>query len=440
MNNPADIIVELNSDNSRLFKEGVVIREMQNDNTIFFKGVNCALNSFVTFGVKAVPEKEEIKETNDLSYEEFFSLLVKFENRELTGNAAKSVINDMMSKSSTYMWNNFYRLVLIKDLRCGVSAKTINNCVDKTNKEEFRIPEFGFQKAHNADDNPKKLIGEKLVDVKLDGVRIITVVNPNGNVDMYTKNGKSVTNFSDIIQQFKGVAHQLSEPMVFDGEITKSSFQNLMTMFFRKKEDDTFSTKDSVLNLFDMLPFKDFVTGICKTPQLERRNSLMEWDKRTKLENVTAIDYVLLNFSDSKDLDKFEQIKKEAAVNGYEGVMIKDVNAPYVCKRSSTWLKKKPVISVDLTIIGVEEGSGKYEGMTGALVCSGVDSGKEISVNVGSGLSDELREEYWKHRDELVGRIVEIEADAITQNQNGGYSLRFPRFKCLRSFEDGEKL
>ena len=76
----------------------------------------------------------------------------------------------------------------------------------------------------------------------------------------------------------------------------------------------------------------------------------------------------------------------------------------------------------------------------GAFVCSGVDDGKEIIVNVGSGFSDDNRTEFWNNRDSIIGQIVEVRADAVTQNQDGTYSLRFPRFLQFRGFAVGEKI
>ena len=74
------------------------------------------------------------------------------------------------------------------------------------------------------------------------------------------------------------------------------------------------------------------------------------------------------------------------------------------------------------------------------MVCQGTDDGKDILVNVGSGLSDVQRETFWETKDRLIGMIAEVRADAVTQNQDGSYSLRFPRFKTFRGFEQGEKI
>ena len=133
-------------------------------------------------------------------------------------------------------------------------------------------------------------------------------------------------------------------------------------------------------------------------------------------------------------------MNKKALAEGYEGLMIKPSDGLYVNKRSKAWLKIKPVIEVTLTVMDVEEGQGKFEGTTGALVCEGVDDDVLIGVNVGSGLSDEMRESIWNNKDSVIGQLVEIRADAITQAESGEYSLRFPRFKTFRGFEVGEKL
>jgi DNA ligase-1 len=103
-------------------------------------------------------------------------------------------------------------------------------------------------------------------------------------------------------------------------------------------------------------------------------------------------------------------------------------------------MKWKPTITVDLNIIGFESGTGRNQGRLGAIICEGVDNGRNIHVNVGSGLSDSDRDQYWALRHDLVGRVVEVQADAVTQNQDGSYSLRFPRFVRFRGFEAGEKL
>jgi DNA ligase-1 len=122
--------------------------------------------------------------------------------------------------------------------------------------------------------------------------------------------------------------------------------------------------------------------------------------------------------------------------------MIKDPNAPYECKRSTSWLKMKPFIEVSLTVTAVEEGTGRNEGKLGALICEGEDDGKKIMVNVGSGFTDDQRADYWNDKETMLGQVVEVRADAATRSQDSEdiYSLRFPRFLRFRGFAKGEKI
>lgn len=438
MNKPWEIIAELESDNSRLFKESVVRREAEADNAEFFTGVKMCLDAMVTFGIKQVPEKTE--DTGDgLPWDKFQEHANGFISRDLTGNTARDVVKYLMALATPEQWNLWYRRILIKDLRCGVSEKTINNVVKKINPE-YQVPVFTCQLAHDGANHESKVCGEKLIEVKLDGVRVLTIAYPTGRVDQFSRNGKELLNFGHVKDQFSRVADGLTEPWVFDGEVMSSSFQDLMKQVHRK---DNVAAGDAVLYLFDMLPLKDFEHGICGTPQSVRHEQLKTWfeDKVfLQLVNVQVVENELVDLDTGAGQRRFAEINSTAIAGGYEGIMIKDPGAPYELKRSTAWLKQKPFIEVTLEVTDVEEGTGKNLGRLGALVCSGQDDGRLITVNVGSGFSDALRDSIWSDRDGVIGQLVEVRADAVTQNQDGTYSLRFPRFKTFRGFEAGEKL
>ena len=156
--------------------------------------------------------------------------------------------------------------------------------------------------------------------------------------------------------------------------------------------------------------------------------------------NVAIVGQEVVNLDTVKGQERFKMINTQAVAGGYEGIMVKDPDAIYECKRGRSWLKLKPFIEVSLEVVGIEEGTGKNQGRLGNLLCKGHDDGKDIEVSVGSGFSDALRDSIWADTVDVTGQIVEVRADAITQNQNGTYSLRFPRFKTFRGFTPGEKL
>jgi DNA ligase 1 len=433
---PWEVVAELEADNSRLAKEAVIKREAEVGNDELFRGFRAAYDSMVTFGVKKVEEKSG--DGRGITAEAFWKLATQLSTRELTGNAAQVAINYLRMNAREAEWNGWYRRILIKDLRCGTSETTVNKIAGKINGN-YLVPVFSCQLAHDGANHESKVSGEKLVEVKLDGVRVITIVYPSGHVDQYSRNGKELVNFEHIKAQFAKHAVFLSEPMVFDGEVMSSSFQDLMKQVHRKSD---VAANDAVLNLFDVLTLKDFQEGVSAVTQSERSRALLQWYTPISdhMPNVTIVGQELIDLDSTDGRARFNQINADAISGGYEGIMIKDPAAGYECKRTVAWLKQKPYIEVSLTVVGTEEGTGKNLGRLGALIVEGTDDGKLIRTNVGSGLTDDNRIEYWDNRDTLVGNIVEVRADAVTQNQDGSFSLRFPRFKGFRGFAVGEKL
>ena len=137
----------------------------------------------------------------------------------------------------------------------------------------------------------------------------------------------------------------------------------------------------------------------------------------------------------------FEKFNSNSVINGFEGIMIKDPESLYECKRSTSWLKSKPFIEVSLEVKNYEEGTGRNKGKLGAIIAEGEDMGKFFKLNIGSGFSDKQRSEFWLSRDKLIGQIIEVRADSISKSQDGDkWSLRFPRFKSFRGFKTKEKI
>ena len=439
MDKPWQVISDLEKHSSRINKEQIVEAQARAGNDEFFEGARFALDCMVTFGVKQVPEKTDA-DGPGLDWDSFTLIMTGFVNRAFTGNLAKETLANMMKQATKAQWNGWYRRILIKDLRCGVSEKTINKVVEKE-WPDYTVPVFSCQLAHDSANHEGKVSGKKLIEVKLDGVRVLTIVHPDGRVDQFSRNGKELVNFPHIKEQFAQVAREggISQPTVFDGEVMSSSFQDLMKHVHRKSDA---KTDDATLNLFDIIPLEDFEKGVCKTPQ-SKRSMLLEvwysmWDNI--IPNITVVGQSLVDLDTEAGQKQYRAINARAIAGGYEGIMIKDPDAIYQCKRSVAWLKLKPFIEVSLEVVAVEEGTGRNVGKLGAIVCEGIDDGKNIRVNVGSGFADSDRDDFWNSRDEVIGQVVEVRADAITQNQDGTYSLRFPRFLRFRGFVAHEKI
>jgi DNA ligase-1 len=438
-------INKLNESDSRLHKEDVVKQALEasilgsTNSQIFLGLAKACYNPYVTFGVKQIPDTVGIIDAEN-PWEDFNELLVQLSQRRLTGHAARDAIADMSIRFDSNEWNTFCAAVLRRDLRAGISSTTINKICKKT---DYEIPVFGCQLATNSEGRPE-MKGIKRLEPKLDGVRaLFTVIPSDGELTVicFSRNGKVFENFTHIEDQIRDnwvklsrkctvMGHSLYNGFVLDGEVIGNTFQELMRQARRKTD---VQATDSVLNVFDVIPLSDFRAGHWNA-QLSKRMETLE-EMRSVIDtmpNVELLPHIMVDLDTAAGKDQLERYARDNVNAGFEGIMIKEMNAPYICKRSTDWMKWKPTITVDLEVVGVEEGTGRNEGRLGALVCSGVDDGKEITVNVGSGFSDGDRDSYWTDSAIIIGRTAEVMCDVITQNQDGTYSLRFPRFVRFR--------
>lgn len=437
---PEIIIERLEADNSRLAKEAILAEAMEAGLDELFDGVKMALDKLYTFGVKQVPVKDTVG-GQGLSWDNFQSLAQALYRREITGHAARDAIILAMDVATDLQWNNFYRRILIKDLRCGVSEKTVNTVAKRSKKPQYAVPVFECMLAHDGANHEAKIQGKKILQPKLDGVRVLTVIDyESRTVVQYTRNGKVLENFKHITDYLLENIDNFGRSYVLDGEVISNSFQDLMKQVHRK---DNVNASDARLCVFDILPLVEFKQGASVMGQ-KRRSAYLQnfaniFSDSGCIEIITQIE---VNLDEFMGEIEYKDYNKKAIVDGFEGIMIKDVDAKYECKRSHSWLKQKPFIEVSLAVTAVEEGTGRNQGKLGALVCEGVDDGKRIVVNVGSGLTDDQREEFWVAKDSLIGQVVEVRADAATQSQDSAdlWSLRFPRFLRFRGFARGEKL
>lgn len=187
--------------------------------------------------------------------------------------------------------------------------------------------------------------------------------------------------------------------------------------------------KDLVYNIFDIM--LDDIPYIDRRLELNRMAESYDLSSDVRIvpalatSNITTLDSVASDF-----------LHRVCNMGG-EGIMINLASASYNHKRTDQLLKFKQVQSMDMEVIDVQEGNGKYAGLIGAIWCScKTDDGKIITVSVGSGLSDEQRMSWAVRPSDIIGKIVEIQYFSLSQDgKTKGteyYSLRFPRLKSVR--------
>jgi DNA ligase 1 len=445
---PSDVIAQLEATASRLEKEQILREAWAAGCVEFFEGAKLAYHALTVFHINKAPLFEELQDpqgfTATLTWERFRDLLHKLQRREITGNEARDTIRAASDAATAADWNGWYRRILLKDLKCGITESTINKILGEIGGTalHYQIPVFSCQLAKNGEDHPRKMSGYKYLDVKLDGVRILTIIDiENQTVTQYSRDGRRNDRFSNITGDLYKLIPNLRQSIVLDGEMISRSFQDLMKQLNRKEDVDT---SDAKLALFDIIPLADFLAGETVLTQVDRHEVLVGMQPMIQAacgDRVYVIPKMMVNLDTPEGQAQFKEFNNDTVAAGYEGIMIKDPLATYRTKRTDAWLKIKPFITVDLEVVGVEPGKpeSKFKHTLGGLLCRGTDQGKAIEVMVGGGYTEELRDEIWHSKDTVIGRTVEIKGDALTRAQDGDtWSLRFPVFMGFRDDKQAE--
>ncbi len=361
---------------------------------------------YISFHVVKVPKTKERKSIDpNNAWFEFFKTADACAMRKVTGNSAIELMQETFSKCTPEQ-EKWMRKILKKNLAIGVSVKSINKVTPGF------IPTFDVALAQKFDMKRIKR-SEVFIEPKLDGIRCLAIVQ-NRDAKLYTRAGKLITNFDDT------VGRELSKlnDGCYDGEIMSTDFTELMRQVYRKDDKDI---SDVYFALFDYVPIKEWK---------EKSSELHAWRRyeilkcRVKLAEAKYLTVVERDRVKS-DYDKIKKTHDDYVNRGYEGAMIKTIDAPYCFGRDYSVMKFKAFFDADVPIIGYKEGTGKHQSKLGSFL---VDY-KGVEVNVGSGLTDKLREQLWENPEDHIGRIIEVRY----QEETPDGSLRFPTFVCFRN-------
>ena len=438
---PWDVVKALSETSSRLEKSAIL--EKLPADSEFWEFAKVALDPFILFGLRALPKPERIGVGADPK--EFRKLVGQLTSRQLTGNAAKAAVKAFSETCTEPQWQMWYSRVLEKDLDCGVGEGTIN----KYAPDRWKFTLFSCQLASPMDNVPG-LPSDAFIEAKYDGVRTLWFVKPTksddggmfegsgltADITCYSRSGRQYHNFSIITAQLAKLVELPDFPeygIVVDGEVISRGFNELMSQA-RRKTDAKF---EGVLMAFDVMAIPDFLERKT-TPPLKQRRVVLETlidELNRRVENSCVMLSEAIKGADLTT-EEGEQLVadffKQQVEAGFEGIIIKDSTVPYQFDRTKHWLKKKHGDTFDLEIVGYKEGKDRHAGRLGALVGRGSDQAGEFVANVGSGFSDGQRDEIWKNRDKMMGGFMEVEADSVSRNRNGGRSLRFPVFVKFR--------
>lgn len=435
--------------NSSSNKKAELLRE-NSDNFVLQSLLFLTYNPFLVYGIKKIPDYAEGSESQSNNFLGFLQILTRLKDRAVTGNAALTELSDFLSKCSK-LEQEWYTKVIQKDLKVGLADKGINRVF----KDLIPIYEVLLAEKIEAEDlnldteRALKILPERIVcQYKIDGYRLNIFVYKD-YVCIRTRNGKLVTGYTDLEQE---ALEKLPAGYVYDGEMVSLELEEWIAknmtsgkavepdrQLFADAMSHAFShekNKKGVFNLFDMVPMSEWEKAKFTETLETRYNRIHEMIVPIHLETIKVVPTSKVYYKENpEDLAEIVELFHEYISIGWEGIMLKNYDATYEFKRSKNLLKMKLMQSLDLEVVDVYEGKpdSKYVGMLGGVIVDyPASDGNTYKVGVGSGWSDEERQKYWEHPEEIVGKVIEVTYQSESQNQDGGYSLSFPVRKCIR--------
>jgi DNA ligase-1 len=177
---------------------------------------------------------------------------------------------------------------------------------------------------------------------------------------------------------------------------------------------------------YKQMQFHIFDTVDLTLPQWERFKVLMALPKLRPGLRIVPM-------HTAENLDGIMKAYDEILELGYEGIIIRHIDAPYIRRRSTFVMKFKPKKEDYYEVIGwkqMVDKNGHPKEMLGALICKG-DDGTEFSV--GSGMNDAFRIENWPDPEHLIGMVAKVQYQHITSGKN------VPRFPVFVEVLEGDK-
>jgi DNA ligase-1 len=411
---------EIRSSNSRKYKQEVL--QKYKDDEVIKRYLKIAFDPYTRFGLSYAKLGKQVMVGDTWCAPTVFDLFEYLEKNN-TGRdvdiAVCQLAFDWLTEDAECA--EFIAQLICKDLSIGCDAKTINSVIPGC------IPTFDVMLANKYFDKPSYVEGKEfVVTTKIDGGRIIAL-KENGQVSFYTRAGQKYEGLVDLERE---MLEKFPDNVCLDGEITildnagipsKEAYKRAMKL--TRSDGEKHGLK---MLVFDWMPATDFKRQKCDIPYGKRCA-----ESEDLFANIPSTTYFeLLPFLyHGTDTSKILELLDEAIANQEEGVMINIWDAPYEFKRTNNLLKVKKMSTLDLEIVGYEEGSGRLAGTLGAIHVRYKDGN---IVKVGSGFSDELRALIWLEPSDFVGKIAEISYFEETTNADGGISLRFPVFKDFR--------
>ncbi len=424
LKNVIEVLEQLESDNSRLFKEKVLTDNK--DDLLLRDFLTMAFDPWKNWGVAKYNRPDPLPGNSnheDVELSTFMVLLEALNRRTLTGNKAREAVEVAMSQFDA-VGQKWCERLLWRNLRCGVSATTINkiwpgSIVPFAVALAESLTTVGVNGDFKITDPVKYPVR---VEAKLDGLRLIAVKN-RGEVSLFTRSGTPIETLPKIVQAIKDLKQ---DDIVLDGEVMGEDWNESASVVMSsktKKDDSTMR-----YHVFDIVNFAAWQQQVSKTHYRARLNDL-----QLTIGDTDGTPFRYVKATTANDEAELRQFYSECLAEGYEGVMLKRLDTPYQWKRTDAILKMKPVATEEGVIVGwhLSPEKTKRAGQFGGFH---VLTKNGVVTKVGGGYTDVQKKQIQKEGpDTYIGRIAEVEHQPPFTNDG---KLRFPVFSRFRDPSD----
>jgi DNA ligase 1 len=391
----------------------------------FLEALNFLLNPYIVTGISTKKMNKKFKSGLQVKgfIQDFKHLIEHLKNNNSGRDGDILMIQNYINTLESEELQTFVKKFVTKDLKLGISEKTVNKVYGKGT-----IPSFAVMLAESFEKKHDKVKGKFYITLKLDGNRCV-VINSEDGIKFFTRKGQEIDGMSELVEQF----NELPKGWVFDGELLLKNKDNLNSAdLFRatqkvvRKDGEK---KDLEFHVFDALPITEFKDGKSKKTYEQRRNNLDLMFGHFDDGQMPSI-HLLPVLYEGDDKSVIPVIMKKVEADGLEGLMVNTAKGLYQTKRTVDLLKVKTMKTADLLVMSVEKAiDGQFAGLLGRV---NVEY-KGNLVGVGSGFTLEQRRQFVENPDLICGKVIEVQFFEESKDEKTGEpSLRFPVFKGIR--------
>lgn len=422
------------------------------------------------FNVKKIPDytwtNQLLPGTNTVSLNDLFStsgLFSRLSKREITGHAARDVLNATLETTDCIETSKLIECVLDKSFDVGCDLNTFTRAffiaehgeIDPMNpklKLDKRMDAIGYYIVHEHKVSLCEPGSQKLVDnfnypaygqLKYDAMRI-ELDTTSTRVALITRPGKTFfTNNDELDNDITGLVKKVKAVYAKYGYITAGNrihFDGEMVFLTDEGKFHTRQASNGIGNKVaqgtkERIETKEikFCVWDIITPEEKTGKLTIPYSVRFKILEELVGDLYCFKLAETVVVNSGKEAI-ELAIKyiklGFEGCIIKNCDSPWIAKRGKHQIKLKAARECEMRIKRVNLAEdNKYHGLVGSLYCETDD--KLVTCNI-SGMKDEERQEFLDPK--YIGMIVTVLFNELITNKEDSkkFSLFLPRMVELR--------